>query len=40
MIALGALIFADIPTASTLIGAAIVVTSGLYILYRERVKGL
>ncbi|MBN9672341.1 DMT family transporter [Roseibium aggregatum] len=40
MIALGYLVFLDIPTATTLIGAAIVVSSGLYILYRERVRGL
>ncbi|PVB62583.1 DMT family transporter [Labrenzia sp. 011] len=40
MIALGYLIFADVPTATTLLGAAIVVGSGLYILYRERVKGI
>ncbi len=40
MIALGYLIFADVPTLSTLAGASIVVASGLYILYRERVKGL
>ncbi|WP_299820494.1 DMT family transporter [uncultured Roseibium sp.] len=40
MIALGYLIFADVPTLSTLVGAAIVVGSGLYILYRERVKGI
>ncbi|WP_428648575.1 DMT family transporter [Roseibium sp.] len=40
MIALGYLIFADVPTISTLVGASIVVASGLYILYRERVKGI
>ena len=40
MMALGFLIFADVPTGTTLLGAAIVVASGLYILYRERVKGL
>ena len=40
MIALGFLVFADIPTLSTLMGSAVVVASGLYILYRERVKGL
>ena len=39
MIALGFLVFGDVPTLSTLIGAAIVVASGLYILYRERVRG-
>jgi len=40
MIALGYLIFADVPGLSTIVGAAIVVGSGLYILYRERVKGI
>jgi drug/metabolite transporter (DMT)-like permease len=37
MPALGYLIFADIPGWSTLIGAAVVTASGLYIFYRERV---
>ncbi|WP_281929088.1 DMT family transporter [Roseibium album] len=36
MIALGFLVFGDVPTVTTIIGAAIVVGSGLYILYRER----
>lgn len=40
MIALGYLIFDDVPSLSTLLGASIVVASGLYILYRERVRGL
>ncbi|EAV45790.1 hypothetical protein SIAM614_24262 [Stappia aggregata IAM 12614] len=40
MIALGYLIFDDVPTFTTILGAAIVVASGLYILYRERVKGI
>jgi drug/metabolite transporter (DMT)-like permease len=40
MIALGYLVFGDVPTLTTLLGAAIVVASGLYILYRERVKGI
>ncbi|MEO9529207.1 DMT family transporter [Roseibium sp.] len=40
MIALGFLVFGDVPTTTTVIGAAIVVASGLYILYRERVKAL
>jgi drug/metabolite transporter (DMT)-like permease len=40
MIALGFLVFGDLPTGWTLTGAAIVVASGLYILHRERmVKG-
>jgi drug/metabolite transporter (DMT)-like permease len=34
---LGLLVFGDVPADSTLIGAAIIVASGLYILYRERV---
>ena len=40
MIALGFLVFGDVPTISTLVGAAIVVGSGLYILYRERVRNI
>ncbi|MCX2725276.1 DMT family transporter [Roseibium salinum] len=40
MITLGFVIFADVPTPTTIVGAAIVVGSGLYILYRERVKGI
>ncbi|QFT29957.1 EamA-like transporter family protein [Labrenzia sp. THAF82] len=40
MIGLGLMFFNDVPTVTTLIGAAIVVASGLYILYRERVKSL
>ncbi len=32
----GYLLFGDVPENSTLIGAAVVVTSGLYILHRER----
>ncbi len=34
---LGYLVFRDVPGASTLIGAPIVIASGLYILYRQRV---
>ena len=37
MPALGYLVFSDVPARSTLLGAAIIVASGLYILYRERV---
>ncbi len=37
MTALGWLIFAQVPAANTLAGAAIVIASGLYLLYRERV---
>ncbi len=36
MVSLGYLVFADVPDVNTLIGAAIIVASGLYILYRER----
>jgi drug/metabolite transporter (DMT)-like permease len=36
---LGYLVFADVPARTTMIGAAIIVLSGLYILYRERVHG-
>ena len=32
----GLIVFADVPDASTLLGAGIIVASGLYILYRER----
>ncbi len=38
MIVLGYLVFGDIPSASTLIGAGLIVASGLYSLYRERVR--
>ncbi|MFN7165410.1 MAG: DMT family transporter [Pannonibacter sp.] len=37
MIGLGFLVFGDIPGSSTIIGASVVVASGLYILYREQV---
>lgn len=37
MTALGWLAFAQVPAANTLAGAAIVIASGLYLLYRERV---
>ncbi|MEO8667874.1 MAG: DMT family transporter [Bauldia sp.] len=39
MPAAGFLVFGDVPGGHTLIGAAIIVASGLYILYRERVHG-
>jgi drug/metabolite transporter (DMT)-like permease len=40
VIALGYLVFGNIPSAWTLAGAAIVIVSGLYLFYRERkVKG-
>ncbi|MGD1888905.1 MAG: DMT family transporter [Cohaesibacteraceae bacterium] len=37
MIALGWLIFADVPTIWTLAGAGSIISSGLYLLYREEV---
>jgi drug/metabolite transporter (DMT)-like permease len=39
VIILGYLVFADVPTGWTLAGAAVVVASGLFILYREQVRG-
>ncbi len=39
VIALGFMVFADVPNHWTLAGAGIVVASGLYILHRERVRG-
>ncbi|MDH3581260.1 MAG: DMT family transporter, partial [Hyphomicrobiales bacterium] len=39
MTALGYLIFGHVPTAWTLAGGAIVIGSGLYLLYRERQTG-
>lgn len=38
MVALGWLVFDQIPDGYTLTGAAIVISSGLYLLYRERVR--
>lgn len=35
----GYLVFGDTPEANTLVGAAIITASGLYILYRERARG-
>lgn len=40
MVTLGYIVFDDIPTMSTFVGATIVVTSGLYLLYRERRRPL
>ena len=37
MIALGYFVFADVPNHWTLAGVAIVIASGIYLLYRERV---
>jgi drug/metabolite transporter (DMT)-like permease len=39
VVVLGYLVFGDVPDAWTLIGAAIVIGSGLYILHRERIGG-
>jgi drug/metabolite transporter (DMT)-like permease len=39
MIALGFLVFGDVPNHWTLGGVAVVIASGLYLLYRERVIG-
>ncbi len=36
MVALGYLVFGDLPNRWTLIGASIVIASGLYLLFRER----
>jgi drug/metabolite transporter (DMT)-like permease len=36
----GYLLFADVPTAYTLVGGAIVVASGLFIIWREQRLGL
>jgi drug/metabolite transporter (DMT)-like permease len=38
VVILGYVVFGDVPDAYTLTGAAIVVSSGLYILHRERVR--
>lgn len=37
-VALGYLVFADVPNSWTLAGASVVIGSGLYLLYRERVR--
>lgn len=39
VIALGYSVFGDVPDAYTLIGASIVIASGLYVFHRERVRG-
>ena len=39
VIALGYAVFGDVPDAYTLIGASIVIGSGLYVFHRERVRG-
>ncbi|RUW08415.1 EamA/RhaT family transporter, partial [Mesorhizobium sp. M1A.F.Ca.IN.022.05.2.1] len=38
-IVLGLVIFGDIPDLPMIVGAAIIIASGLYALYRERVVG-
>lgn len=38
MVAGGYLVFGDVPTLSTIVGAAVVIASGLYLLHRERVR--
>ena len=38
MLALGYIFFGDWPDAWTLVGAGVVIASGLYLLYRERVR--
>lgn len=40
MIAFGYFVFGDVPDKWTLIGASVVIASGLYLLYRERVRHL
>jgi drug/metabolite transporter (DMT)-like permease len=39
MVSLGYLVFGDVPGLATIAGAAVIILSGLYILYRERVHG-
>lgn len=39
-IIIGYLVFADIPTAHTLVGGAIVIAAGIFIIMRERMLGL
>ena len=38
MLALGYILFGDWPDAWTMTGAGVVIASGLYLLYRERVR--
>lgn len=40
MVLLGWLVFGDLPDRWTLIGSGVVIASGLYLLYRERVRGV
>lgn len=39
-VAIGALVFAEVPTASTLLGAAVVIAAGVLIIWREARLGL
>jgi drug/metabolite transporter (DMT)-like permease len=39
VVMLGYLVFGDVPSGWTLLGAAVVVASGLYMLYREQMVG-
>ena len=39
-VALGYLVFGEVPAPVTLAGAAVIVASGLYVIYRERKLGL
>ena len=39
-ILMGYLVFADVPDLAMIVGSAIIVASGLYTLYRERVRGV
>jgi drug/metabolite transporter (DMT)-like permease len=38
-IVLGYLVFGDVPDLATLVGAGIIVAAGLFILWREQVRG-
>src|ERR671928_34451 len=38
VVLLSYVVFRDVPSATTLLGAGIVIASGLYLLYRERVR--
>ena len=35
VIILGYLVFGDVPSLDTIVGSAIIISSGLYVLYRE-----
>jgi drug/metabolite transporter (DMT)-like permease len=40
MVAAGYIVFGDVPGPSTMLGAAVVIASGLYVLYRESTRGI